>query len=56
MSSINAMVPPPRSSKRATSALPPLPEGTRVPSMAEWKAERERIAAAPFWRRLIGRA
>ena len=47
------MVPPPRRDSRATSAFPPV---YNVPSMAEWEAERDRRAAAPFWRRLIGRA
>ena len=53
VSSINAMVPPPRSSRRATSAHPPV---YNVPTMKEWKAQRERASAIPLWRRLIGRA
>ena len=51
--SINAMVPPPRSDRRATSAHPPV---YNVPSMAKWQEERDkRRAAAPLWRRLLGR-
>lgn len=46
------MVPPPRRDNRATSAHPPV---YGVPSMAEWQEQRRRAAAAPLWRRLLGR-
>ncbi len=49
--SINAMVPPARTDRRATSAHPPV---YGVPSMAEWQEQRRRAAAASLWRRLIG--
>lgn len=50
--SINPMVPPARCDRRATSAHPPV---YGVPSMQEWQAQRRRAAAAPLWRRLLGR-
>lgn len=46
MPSINAMVPPPRSSTRATSAHPPV---KHVP-FAEWKARRQ--PKPSIWARL----
>lgn len=54
MSRVHTPIPASRRSTCATSAHPPL---YGVPTMKKWEEEREkRRAAAPFWRRLIGKS
>lgn len=54
MSRLNVMLSAVHRSSRGT-AEPPLPEGTRVPTMAEWKRERHQPRPS-IWGRLCRRS